>query len=489
MQIIPDKLNMCNSKQGLAEALRDYTDSGLYPMHMPGHKRGAAFADAALPWGMDLTEAEDLDDLHAPCGILRDAMARAAELYGSGKAFYLVNGSTCGILAGTRACLRRGETAIVARNSHRAVYHALELGGIRPVYILPEYDAATGITGSVSPASVREALRCHPQARLVIITSPTYEGVLSDVRSIADAAHQQGARLLVDEAHGAHLGFSAAFPAGAIANGADIVVHSLHKTLPALTPAALLHVCGSRADSGEIARQLAIFQTSSPSYPLMASMDKCVALLRERGTELFAAYARRLDAFYGRIAGLERLIVHTYRDSRNTGAFFARDHGKILILSGRTGYSGAELMRLLRAGGIALEMAAEGYALAMTSLCDTDAGFERLADALLAIDAAAPDNGIQIIGRRMEIPERDMAPEDALYAESELLPLAACAGRISAEYLWQYPPGIPLLVPGERVTPGLTGTVQALARRGMCPKSTRGGLPDSLAVVNPAGVS
>ena len=213
-----------------------------YPLHMPGHKRRVRPAPGLDCYAWDLTEIDGADDLHDADGILADAMARTAALYGARRCWYLVGGSTVGLLAGIRALAPFGSTVIAARNCHKAVYHAIELGHLTVHYLTPPADPQFGVYGSVRPADVAAALDAEPGAKCVILTSPTYEGVLSDVRSIAEICHDRGVTLLVDEAHGAHyLPFAAQYgwQGGAVAAGADLVVQSAHKTLPSLTQTAI----------------------------------------------------------------------------------------------------------------------------------------------------------------------------------------------------------------------------------------------------------
>ncbi|HPP85843.1 MAG TPA: aminotransferase class V-fold PLP-dependent enzyme, partial [Bacillota bacterium] len=216
----------------LQDALFLYRDSGIYPFHMPGHKRNAFLLDFPFDCGLDITEIDGFDNLHDANGILAQGMKRAALLYGSERTFYLINGSTCGILAAVTACVRKGDKVLMARNCHKSVYNAVMLNELCPVYLVPPV-GAEGISGSIPPAEVEKALAENPDVRLVIVTSPTYEGVVSDIKAIAEIAHQRSVPLLVDEAHGAHFGFYEGFPESSVRLGADMVVHSLHKTLPA----------------------------------------------------------------------------------------------------------------------------------------------------------------------------------------------------------------------------------------------------------------
>lgn len=437
--------------EGLFERLEAYAARGVLAMHMPGHKRNAGAAGylAGLGARLDITEIDGFDNLHAPEGILRDAMARAAALWGSENAFFLVNGATGGILAGVRALVRRGDKVIVARNSHQAVYHALELMELDAVYVLPAFDEATGLLGSVAPESVEEALSAHPDARLVIVTSPTYDGAVSDIASIARAAHARGVPLLVDEAHGAHLGFHPYFPGGAVRAGADIVVQSVHKTLPSLTQTAIAHA-GGLADPNQFQAALDVFQTTSPSYLLLASIDGCVRLIGQEGEGLFDAWAARLS----RIDDLAHALDHIALIGRggSNRSMLAFDPSKIVISTRGLNLTGPGLMRKLRTQYcIELEMAGRNYALAMTGLTEPDGALDLLAEALLKIDReCAPSDAGDEIGAPF-LPERAMTIAQALQMEREAVPLSEAQGRVSAQYAWAYPPGIPLIAPGEVV--------------------------------------
>ena len=228
--------------QDLLEKLQEYRAEDMYPFHMPGHKRKPL--PFPNPYSIDITEIDGFDNLHHAEGILKEAQERAADLYGSKECFYLVNGSTCGLLAAICAATKKRDKVLVARNCHKAVYHALYLNELQAEYIYPVI-TKSGIQGQIEPEQVKKALLLNPDIAAVILTSPTYEGVVSDINAIAGIAHERGIPLIVDEAHGAHLGFGAGFPENAVRQGADAVIMSLHKTLPSFTQTALLHLCSS----------------------------------------------------------------------------------------------------------------------------------------------------------------------------------------------------------------------------------------------------
>ena len=462
------------------------------PLHMPGHKRRVCPAPG-LPHDWDLTEIDGADDLHGAAGILAQAMERTARLWGAARTFYLVNGATVGLLAGIRALAPAGSTVIAARNCHKSVFHAIELGDLRVRWVMPKPDRDFGIHGSIAPQDVAAALDACPQAACVILTSPTYEGVLSDIASIAGLCHARGVPLLVDEAHGAHylpLARAHGWRGGALAGGADIVVQSPHKTLPSLTQTALLHLGGryGPALAGEVERQLDVFETSSPSYPLMASLDGCTGLLAAHGDAWFAAWAGRLDRFDAAVAGLARLRVLGRGADAPQGrpACFGLDRGKILVDGAAAGLTGPQLAHLLRRDhGFEPEMTCGSLLLAMTSPCDADDTLDRFAAALRAIDAAAP--GGSRSPQHTPPPPPPPPPGQAVCTIAQALrqPSAPCLlaeaeGRVAAEYLWAYPPGVPLVVPGERLTAPVLAACRTLEAQGTPLRHTGGSGPDTV---------
>ena len=458
----------------LFRAISEYSAGRSLPMHMPGHKRVPSLP-GGLPYGLDITEIEGFDDLHRARGILLRAQARAAKLWRSRRCFFLVGGSTCGILAAVRAATRPGDTVLVARNCHRSVYHAMELCALRPVYLFPDVDPETGIAGSLDPEQVENALAEHGDAALVILTSPTYEGVVSDVAGVAAAAHGAGVPVLVDGAHGAHLGFSPDFPESAVDCGADVVIMSLHKTLPALTQTALAHVSGGLIDAARVERELSVFETSSPSYVLMTSIDLCAGLLEDRGDVLFADYAKALDGFFRRAEELKVLNVI----GPSAPAFFGFDRGKLVVGTRRAGLSGTALAKILRDRfDIEVEMACAAYIVAMTSICDTPETLGRFADAVVAVD------GERTLGAPVPVPPADVRPEirmpacDAMFLPGEDAAFPVAEGRTATEYLWAYPPGIPLIVPGEAVTGAVLRVIRGMTEAGVrvVSSSGRGGV-------------
>ncbi len=445
----------------LDEKLSGYIKSDIYPFHMPGHKR-RPLADWN-PYQMDITEIDGFDDLHRAKEILAEAQMRAARLYGAKKTFYLVNGSTCGILAAICTASKRRKRILIARNCHRSVYHAVYLQELDADYLYPCM-TKTGIPGQIPPEEVKARLeeaernKTIEEIGAVVITSPTYEGVVSDIRRIAEIVHAYGIPLIVDEAHGAHFGFSEAFPKSAVRLGADLVIQSLHKTLPSFTQTALLHLCTNRVDENEAARYLDIFETSSPSYLFMAGMEACIHLLAEKGNLLFSAYQKRLSDFYRRMEKLHYLKVIQRPDFSSEEAYDL-DLSKICISTDASNLTGKELYDLLlEQYRLQLEMVSGGYVVALSGIMDTDEGFSRLGKALIEIDASLSPadqkkkERIAAAGNLYTRQERVCGIAGAQDAPKKTLPLSDAEGEICASYVYLYPPGIPILVPGERIT-------------------------------------
>ena len=427
--------------------LRDYADTDTYPFHMPGHKRNMDGFEN--PYNIDITEITGFDDLHHADGIIKEAQQRAAKLYGADRCYYLVNGSTCGILSAISATTKKGDKIIVARNCHKSVYHALYLRELQPVYVYPEV-SDYNIQGQIRKEDIQEILEQNIDIKAVIITSPTYDGVVSDIAEIAKLVHAYNIPLIVDEAHGAHFGLDESMPQNAINLGADCVIVSIHKTLPAFTQTALLLVNEGKADCQKIEEFLDIYETSSPSYILMAGIEKCIRIMTENSKELFAVLNQNLDGFYKKMQALQKLHVLIEEDFKDKA--FEFDRTKILISTENTDITGHQLKEILTDRyQIELEMSCENYALAIATVMDEEDGFRRLAEALIEIDSNCNIQKTSCSIREIYTkPERkyEIHQTDNFFKEKAYLQQAE--GKISSEYIYFYPPGIPILVPGER---------------------------------------
>lgn len=437
--------------QDLLEKLEAYRDTDYYPFHMPGHKRNLSGGLEALA-GLDITEIEGFDNLHAPEGILKEAQEAAARVFGAAHTIFLVNGSTAGLLTAISAAVPRGGKLILARGCHRAVYHAACLRELELVYLYPGEIPGLGITEAVDPKAVEEAMEAHPDASAVLLTSPTYDGVVSDIRKIAALVHERGKLLLVDAAHGAHFGFHPLFPPNAVREGADLIVESLHKTLPALTQTALLHGNVSEEVWERVQAFSGIYQTSSPSYLLMASIDRCRRLLEEQGSGLWTGFFENMQAFREKTAGLNRLKVVWNRIPESRAPYF--DCGKLLIFTGSAALTGQELYDILLSGyHLQMEMASAAYVTAIVTCHDTREGLLRLAYALCEIDEKAAERKEADWGQRAYPRLRTRVKlSEAWEAPKEKRLLETAEGSISGAFVNLYPPGIPILVPGEQIS-------------------------------------
>lgn len=462
-------------KKSLFESLREYSKSDCYPFHMPGHKRNPAAGPMAELWQLDITEIDGFDNLHAPEGILKEAQEYAAGLYHSEETYFLINGSTAGILSAVSAAAgsgnRTAKKLIIARNCHKAVYHAAFLNHLEIEYIYPDIIKEVTIADGISALQVEKKLQeiaekeGTPVSGIsglvagIVITSPTYDGILSDVAGIVQVSHRYGIPVIVDQAHGAHFGFHPGFPPGAVTQGADLVIHSVHKTLPSPTQTALLHRNGSLV-SGEVLRQyLGIYQSSSPSYLLMAGIDACMHFMKQEGEKRLDLLLSRRTAFMRQAAKLKKITVYSSEDGKD-GDYRWRpgqqEPGRLLISVKDASFTGKALYQMLREKyHLQMEMCTIHSVTAILSLMDEEEGFHRLAKALDEIDGMLLENACPFSdgaeSLRRTGPQIAMRMEEAFLAEGRYLPLEEAEGEIAASFISLYPPGIPLLVPGEEI--------------------------------------
>ncbi len=428
----------------LDHKLRELADSDFYPFHMPGHKRQQTGLED--PYAIDITEIPGFDNLHDPQGLILEAMERMAGLYHAKKSYLLVGGSTCGNLTAVFSALPQKGCILMGRSSHKSIYHAAWLRQCRIIYTYPKVGQIGMIEGTPI-AEYERALQVNPDIGAIVVTSPTYEGMIEPLDEIVALAHARGIPVIVDAAHGAHLGFDPYFPKSPLESGADLVIMSLHKTLPALTQTAVLHVNeNSLVSESQIETYLDVFETSSPSYVLMASICQCIRFLEEEKAA-FGLFASRLQDFYEKCQSLEKVRVSSFQ---------GQDPGKIVIDVSKTWLSGHALEEiLLQKYHLVLEMSSFSYGLAMTSPMDSEEGFVRLFEALKEIDREASvkdaddpcQTGQILYGREQKV----MEYYEAMEKEKEHCALDQAEGRIAVSSVAIYPPGVPLIVPGERI--------------------------------------
>ncbi|MFF2020093.1 aminotransferase class I/II-fold pyridoxal phosphate-dependent enzyme [Paenibacillus sp. NPDC058177] len=532
------------SSAPIYEMLEQYKAQGNTSYHVPGHKNGKAYEHEPRNAGFlgeimeyDVTEITGTDDLHHPEGVIREAQELAADCFGAEESFFLVGGSTAGNLALIlTVCPEPGMILIVQRNVHKSVIHGLMLAGVRAVFLEPEMDPLSGLAVAPAAETVQAALAAFPKAAGVLVTMPNYYGMGSDLAPLVQACHDSGVPLLVDEAHGAHYGQHPTLPAGALMCGADGVVQSTHKMLSALTMGAMLHVQGPRIDRALLRQRLAMVQSSSPSYPLMGSLDLARRLLHSRGPEAFTAGLAAVDVLRRGLAELPRYrllqpaapLQHTgggYATTAGSGtpplrgaAYTTQDPFKAVLYDGAGVLGGFELQRRLEAKGCVPEMSDARHVVLLFSLGSSAEDAQRLLHALREIDeedratrgtqwgatdkpyvstenesAAVSAETSSLIQEHHVIHKQDGQAEliananvstwnifnrelfsDPVpfslkpVASGDMKPirLADSAGEIAAEMVIPYPPGIPLLYPGEKITESVLQRLMDLSRGG-----------------------
>lgn len=465
----------------LINRLAAYARSDMYPFHMPGHKRRTGPEESFMnsctdsftnPFAVDITEIEGFDNLHHPEGILKDSMKWAADVYGADQTYYLINGSTGGILAAVCGSVPRGGRILVSRNCHKSVYHGICLNQLKTSYVYPQEIEGLGIQGGITAEDVDRMLNRYMDTQAVLIVCPTYDGIVSDIEAIARIVHRAGLPLIVDEAHGAHFRYDAMFPVSALDLGADVVIQSVHKTLPSLTQTALLHIKCNRPDGGcyadreRIDRYIHMVQSSSPSYVLMASIENSIYQMEQTDT---APYGKQLHRLRRRLGQMRHLRL---ADTGLIGQAGIRDLdiSKIVVSTrgtclypaedGLTGFTGAQLDDILRREyHLEMEMYGADYVTAITTVMDSGEGLERLGDALTRIDTQLTDAGYKPDGRRGDQKsvysmrcDTAMSMGEAMEEKMASVGLEDSAGCISGEFVYIYPPGIPIVAPGEWIS-------------------------------------
>lgn len=423
--------------------------------HMPGHKGSRIYRENGYGdfldkiMDCDITEIPGADNLFQTEGIISETMKKYEKLYEVKKSYLLVNGSSGGLIAAILACVKPKGKLIMARNSHKSIFNALGLASIEPVYAYPEEAEGCGILGEITTEEIVRCMDENPEADAVILPSPNYYGICSDVRSIAEEVHKRGKVLIVDQAHGAHLRFfekcggAGGFPESAEKQGADIVINSIHKTLASFTQSALLNLCSDRVNPFLLEDKLQAIESSSPSYPMMATLDINADLLEDAGERLIRQWAENLDYFYAEADRIPGLVVLTPQNL---------DRTKLNIDMSAYGINGNELEELLMERDIFIELVTGNIVMCMTGIGNIRGDYERLLKALAEI--AAQRQGVMAECTEMKqavqpkVLTRVLQQRD-VPAEKEFVPLKEAEGRVCASSLIPYPPGIPIACPGE----------------------------------------
>lgn len=445
---------MNHQKTPLYEALIKHNNQEPISLHVPGHKNGSVFPSDALKHyqtvlSLDVTELVGLDDLHSPDGVIKEAEALLAFAYQSKQSFFLINGSTVGNLTMILASFNEGDVVFVQRNCHKSVLNGLKLAKLKPIFIETDYDEEWNVATGVSKANLEAAFRAYPNGKGVILTYPNYYGFTFDIKAIIDFCHSHHMVVLVDEAHGAHFIVGDPFPPSALQLGADMVVQSAHKTLPAMTMSAYLHLNSEKICSDKVRYYLQALQSSSPSYPLMASLDLARSYVATYNLEDKQYLIEQLSHFIKELEKLSNLkVLHHNQDG---------DPLKIAIQSTK-GISGFELQKQLEEAGIYTELADSNNVLFVMPLLKND----------------APHLLCEVVNRLRTIQHTEVASTPAMimnfnetkeaftgllinYIDQldwprKVIPLSESIGKSSAEMIIPYPPGIPLLMEGEEIT-------------------------------------
>ncbi len=464
---------MTMTSNRLIHRLPQVTQAPHVSFHTPGHKSGDLCPKVSPLW--DTTEIQGTDNLHNPREILKEAEERAAAFYGSDQTYYLVNGSTCGIYAMILAATRPGDEIIINRNAHQSVYYACFLGGLTPRYILPPVDPHLKLPLCVEEKAVEKALRQWPQAKAVVLTRPTYHGFASDLKAIAALVKASGKLLLVDEAHGAHLRLSRQLPEDAMACGAHACVQSTHKTLTAFTQASLLHVKGQGLDRERVRLMLRVFQSSSPSYLLMASLDEALRLTESEGASRMEQLLEHMAVLRKHLAEIPGLLFSGMNQHKKNNPMI--DLTRLWVDMRGLYISGYELdKRLQEKWHIFMEMSDLQGALALTTIGNTREDLLKLGQALETIASLAEqghrkeETGLDhLLGESHpeNLPTTVIPLHEALQLPKRRVPLEEAEGAVMAESIIPYPPGIPWLVAGEELEGSMIKKLKRLSEAGI----------------------
>lgn len=435
------------------DAICAYTQTEPLPFHMPGHKLGKGIPEYFLNniATLDITEIPGTDNLHSPSGPIKEAQELAASAFGADRTFFLVNGSTCGMHAIISSVCKPGQKLLVTRDCHKSVLGGMFLAGVEPIFVMPEFCKEFGIMACITAAAVEKALAANPDATGVVLTRPNYYGICCDLESIAGIVHSYGKILAVDEAHGAHLRFSSRLPIAAMDAGADICVQSAHKTLPAFTQGAYLHVKGDRVDIDRLEFMLDILQTTSPSYILMAFLDIARGIMQEDGEQLLNKLVSDIQLFKDEASEVKGL-----RFLEDSDILQGRlDKTRIVANIEGLGLTGYEAQKLLRKDyRVEIEMSDFTNIVAIATTADDEATLGRFFKAVSGIGKKYGCEKKILYPEQTEFinPSVRLGINEALKTKIEEIELKKATGRICRSIIAPYPPGIPLVFPGEVIT-------------------------------------
>lgn len=440
----------------IAEALEEFHNNRVVPFDVPGHKRGKGNPELTAFLGqrcmsLDVNSMRPLDNLCHPVSVIREAEELAAEAFGAGYAFFMVGGTTSAVQAMVFTAAKRGDKIILPRNVHRSVINAMVLCGAVPVYVNPAVDKRLGISLGMSVSDVERAVKENPDAKAILVNNPTYYGICSDIKTITELAHKNNMLMLVDEAHGTHFYFGENLPLSAMAAGADMASVSMHKSGGSLTQSSFL-LTGKNMNSGRVRQIINLTQTTSGSYLFMSSLDISRKNLAVGGKEIFKKVNYLADYARSEINQIGDFYAYS-KELVNGDSIFDFDTTKLSVNTVDTGLAGIEVYDILRDDyDIQIEFGDMGNILAYISVGDRERDIERLVGAMSEIRRRyGKDKSGMLISEYIP-PHVVTSPQEAFYADKESLPLDESKGRICSEFVMCYPPGIPILAPGEEVT-------------------------------------
>lgn len=461
---------MDHSKMPLASALEKMRNDKLVPFDVPGHKRGRGNAELTDFLGerclsVDVNSMKPLDNLCHPVSVIKEAELLAADAFGAKYAFFMVGGTTSAVQTMVLSCVAKDDEIILPRNVHQSVINALVICGAKPVYINPQTDSRLGIALGMRVADVEEAIEQHPNAKAILVNNPTYYGICSDIKRITELAHAKGMKVLADEAHGTHFYFGKNMPISAMAAGADIAAVSMHKSGGSLTQSSLLLI-GDGMDSDYVRTIINLTQTTSASYLLMASLDiarRNLALNGEADFERVVNHARYAREEINDLGG-----YYAYsKEIINNDSIFDFDETKLSINTYGIGLAGIEVYDLLRDEyQIQIEFGDLDNILAYISLGDLDKNIERLISALCDIKREYSRDNKDLLEVEYITPQVCMSPQKAFYSRKESLSLEECVDKVCGEFVMCYPPGIPIVAPGEMVTQEVVDYIKYAKEKG-----------------------
>ncbi|MCK4257722.1 MAG: aminotransferase class V-fold PLP-dependent enzyme [Halanaerobiales bacterium] len=462
-----ERSNIDHRRTPLFSCLKEFSEKDIEPFFVPGHKYGRGlkeFVDfvGSEVLSIDIPGLPETDNLANPSGVIREAQELLAHAFGADQAYFLVNGTSEGVQVMIRSSIRPGDKIIIPRNAHKSTVGALIISGAIPVYVYPEVESELGIPTVVDSSTIKKTLKMNSDIKAVFVINPTYYGMVSDLRSIVRIAHKEGAVVLADEAHGAHMHFHSDFPITGMEAGADMSAASLHKTCGSMTQSSVLLCQGDHISSKCVERNLNLTRTTSPSYVLMSSVDVARKQLALQGKEMLGRTLELARYAKSRINEIKGLYAFNQNVIGRCGVY-GLDDTKLGIHVSGINITGFELEReLMTRFGVGLEMAELDNVLALITLGDSINSIEKLINALQAIAKERGLREIEKITQFPDMPDLIVTPRDAYYAIDKNIPLHLAVGEISAEMLMAYPPGIPIICPGERITQEIVDYIKIL---------------------------